>query len=148
MHKRNYGYVEGYVDGRDRGAINPYNPDVQVIEEIIIVPPQSGSGGLLYVQYVSSVNVTTLNGALITSETFSFAPLASGDVYITVNGISIYPANGAAEVSISAFYITDQTGTIIRPKGTYQINDRFHWNGSVAQYELESDDQIKIIYQV
>jgi len=146
MHTKNYGYVEGYVDGGER-VVRPYNPNVQVIEEIIIVPPSSG-GGLLYVQYVLNANNTSADGDLITSETFSFAPVATANIYITVNGVSIYPANGSTEAATSAFYITDQTGSIIRPKGTYQINDKFHWNGSVAQYELESDDQIKIIYQV
>lgn len=147
MHTKNYGYVEGYVDGGER-VVRPYDPNVQIIEEIIIVPPSSGSGGLLYVQYITSLNNTSVDGDLITSETFSFTPVATGNIYITVNGVSIYPANGSAEASSSAFYITDQTGTIIRPKGTYQINDKFHWNGSIAQYEIEYDDSIKIIYQV
>jgi hypothetical protein len=146
-HKRNYGYVEGYVDGGER-EIKPFNPNNFPVEEIIIVPPSGGNGGILYVQYVVTPLVTTANGDAITAETFSFQPLATSDMYITINGLSIFPANGITEVATSAFFITDQTGTIVRPKGTYQINDVFRWNGSVANYQIESDDEIKLIYEV
>ena len=145
-HRRNYGYVEGYVDGGER-EIKPFNPNQQVIEEIIIVPPATGNGGILYVQYLQTVNITSSDGDLMTPETFSFLPFTNSDVWITINGLTVYPANGASDVP-TAFYITDSTGAIIRPKGTYAIGDLFHWNGSVAQYQLESDDEIKIIYEV
>lgn len=140
------GYVEGYVDGGER-LIQPFDPKNFTIEEIVIVAP-GGNGGVLFVQYVTTVNVTTSDGNIITSETFSFAPKTQSDMFITINGAVIYPANGAAELSISAFYVTDSTGTIIRPKGTYQINDVFRWNGSVAGWQLEADDEIKIVYEV
>jgi len=145
-HLRNYGYVEGYVDTGTR-EIKPFDPCTTVVEEIIIVPPAGGGGGLLYVQYITTAYVTNVDGDIMTPETFSFAPLA-GHVYITLNGLPIYPANGASEVATSAFYITNSAGTIVRPKGSYIITDVLRWNGSVAGYQIESDDEIKLIYQV
>jgi hypothetical protein len=140
------GFSEGYVDGGIKD-IKPYNPNNRPIEEIVIIPPSSSGGGILFVQPISSVNNTSLDGDLITSETFSFLPLPDSDMWITINGVAAYPANGSSEISTSLFYITDSTNSIVRPKGTYQIGDIFHWNGSLA-YELESDDEIKIIYEI
>lgn len=147
MHKRNSGYVEGYVDGGERD-IKPFNPNQQPIQEIIIVPPASGNGGILFVQYVQTVNTTSIDGSVITPETFSFLPFSQSDIWITINGLSIYPANGISDVATSAFYVTDNTGTIFRTKGTYQINDVLRWNGSVANYGLDSSDEVKIIYEI
>jgi hypothetical protein len=140
------GFVEGYVDGGERD-VKPFDPNNYVIEEIII-PPPSGTGGILYVQYVQSVNVTIADGDIFTPETFSFAPLNTSDMYITINGVALYPANGQPELATSAFYVTDSTGNIIRPKGAYQINDVFRWNGSIANWQMEVDDEIKIIYEI
>lgn len=140
------GFVEGYVDGGER-TILPFNPNQEVIEEIIIVPP-AATGGTFFVQYVQNVNATTADGDLFISDTFSFLPVTECDIWITVNGLSIYPANGSSEASVSAFYITDSTGTIVRPKGQHLIGDLFHWNGSIANYQIEADDEIKIIYEV
>jgi len=141
------GFTEGYVDGGERD-IKPFNPNQQVIEEIIIVPPAGGNGGILFVQYVTSVNATFSDGDFITSDSFAFVPVTKSDMWITVNGLPIYPANGVTEVSTSAFYVTDSTGSIIRPKGTYQVGDMFKWNGSIANYQIETDDEIKIVYEV
>jgi hypothetical protein len=139
------GFIEGYVDSGER-VIEPFNPAPCNIEEIIIIPPSKG--GVLFVQYVSSINVTTADGDILTPETFSFEPLATSDIYITINGLCVFPANGSSEVSISAFYITDTTNTIVRTQGTYKIGDVLHWNGSVANYEIEANDQLKIIYEI
>ena len=141
------GYTEGYVDGGERD-VKPFNPNnLPPTEEIIIVPP-SGTGGILFVQYLQTVNATSADGDLFTTETFSFLPFTKGDMWISINGLAVYPANGATEQGISAFYITDSTNTIVRPKGTYQIGDLFHWNGSIANYQIEVDDDVKIIYEI
>lgn len=140
------GFTEGYIDGGERD-IKPFNPNQEVIDEIIIVPAAAG-GGILFVQYVPTANLTSADGDLIFPDSFAFAPITKTDMWITINGSSIYPANGVSEVATSAFYITDSTGLITRPKGTYQIGDLFHWNGSVAGYEIETDDEIKIVYEV
>ena len=146
-HNHNSGFVEGYVDGGER-TVKPFNPNQRPVEEIIIVPPPSGNGGILFVQYVQNTNATSSDGDVITPETFSFLPFANSDVWITINGLAVYPANGASEVPTSAFYVTDSTGNVTRPRGTYMIGDVLRWNGSVAKYELASDDEIKIIYEI
>jgi hypothetical protein len=143
---RSTAFVAGYVNAGTR-VVRAFNPDQPIIEEIIVVPPANGNG-VLFVQYVVAAIATSANGDIITSETFSFLPVPKSDLWLTVNGLSIYPANGASEVSISAFYITDLTGTIVRPKGTYQIGDRFHWNGTIAKYQIETNDELKIIYEI
>lgn len=140
------GFVEGYVDGGER-PIQPFIPVNITVEEIVVTPPPVTGGGSLFIQYVQTVNQTASDGDILTPETFSFAPLTS-DLYITINGLIMYPANGAGELSVSALYITDPTGTIIRPKGTYQINDVFRWQGSTIGWQIEADDEIKIIYEI
>lgn len=141
-----FGYKEGYIDGGTR-IIRPFSPTNTTIQETIIVPSASNSG-LLFVQYVTNVNVTVTDGNLMTLETFSFLPLTNAHMWVNINGLDIFPANGTSEVSTSAFYITDSTNTIVRPKGTYQIGDVFRWNGSVANYQLDGFDTMKIIYQI
>lgn len=147
--KNDRGFQEGYVDNGEK-IITPYNPElgerIEPIPEIIIVP--TSTGGLLFAQYVMTVNVTVTDGNIITLETFTFLPLQGADMWITVNGLTIYPANGASEVATSAFYITDSTGLKVRPNGDYSIGDIFRWNGSVANYQLDNNDKIKIIYEV
>jgi len=144
---RNSGFVQGYVDGGTR-VIRPFDPNQPIIEEIVVVPPSSGNGGKIFIQYVATINNTSNDGDVITPETFSFLPIANSDIYISVNGLQIYPANGSVEVATSAFYITDSTGTITRSKGTYQIYDIFKWNGSIANYQISGTDDIKIIYEI
>lgn len=138
-------YTEGYVPAPER-KVEVVNPDV-VISNPIVVNETVTVKGINKVQILVPI-ATSANGDLFTSSTFELQPAAGSAAYITVNGRTTFPANGAAEVVNSAFYITDSTGTIIRTQGTYQVGDKFVWQGTVAGIEILADDEIKLIYEI
>jgi hypothetical protein len=138
-------YTEGYVPAPER-MVKQVEPDI-VISNPIVVNEVVNVKGIIKVQLIIPL-ATHVNGDLITNQTFEFAPAPGSAAYITVNGRTTFPANGAAEVSSSAFYITDSTGAIVRTQGTYAIGDRFVWQGSIAGIEILADDEIKLIYEI
>lgn len=115
-------------------------------DEIKLVFEVAAENGFNKIQTVTPL-VTAINGDPLTNDTFSSAPVPGTSLYMTLNGRQVFPANGASEVATSAFYITDSTGLIIRTQGTYQIGDKFLWNGSVAGTQIQVDDEVKIIYE-
>lgn len=139
MHNNRYfGYVEGYVDGCER-PITPFDPTQSI-------NPAAQEPNRLCVQQLNVTSATTIDGSIITTDSFDFIPISGSHLYLTVNGLIIYPADGSIEVPTSAFYVTNSTGSVIRKKGTYQVNDVFRWNGSVAHYQLDTSDDIKLTY--
>lgn len=139
------GYVEGYVPAPER-TVEVVSPDI-VISNPIIVNQIVSVKGINKVQTLIPVP-TFADGDIFTNSTFDLEPAAGSAVYVTINGRTTYPANGASELATTAFYITDSTGTIIRTQGTFQVGDRFRWQASIAGIEILSDDEIKLIYEV
>lgn len=138
-------YTEGYVPAPER-KVEQVNPDI-VISNPIVVEQTVTVKGINKVQKITPLP-TFVNGDLLTNDTFEFAPAAGSAAYITVNGRTTFPANGAAEVVNSAFYITDSTGAIVRTQGTYQVGDKFVWQGTIAGIEILADDEVKLIYEI
>lgn len=147
MAHTNKTYKEGYVPGKTR-EVTPVDFDplqgtpVDPIERPIIVR----TSGLIHWQDIVSTE-TFADGDYISDDSFDTDPLTGSYMSLTVNGQVYLPADGEAEVSESAFYVTDSTGTTVRTQGTFVSGDRFRWNGSVAGYQIETDDVLKISYE-
>lgn len=145
MASKNTTYKEGYTPARTR-EVTPAEFE-QLPADPIERPIVIRTSGLLRWQDV--VAIGTLNdGDYITDDTFDSDPIAGSALCLTVNGQTYVSANGSAQVAESSFYVTNSTGTIVRSHGSYSSGDRFRWNGSVAGYELEDTDILKIAYEV
>jgi len=137
-------YKEGYTPNRNRevlstGSEHPVDP---IVRPVIV-----RTSGLLVWQDIVSLD-TNSDGDFLTSATFNQTPIVGSSLSLLVNGQTYVSANGAAQVADSAFYVTDQNGVTVRSHGGYEAGDRFRWNGSVAGYEIESEDLLKISYEV
>ena len=136
-------FEEGYRSHKPRKVV-PVT-FIPIVEEVIVQEFPVLTASKLIVQNLTP-NVTASDGDLLSNSSFTMAPMASSYIYITVNGVAVYAANGASEQAIKSFYVTDSTDTIVRPQGSFIIGDIFHWNGSVAGYEIDTTDRIKLIY--
>jgi hypothetical protein len=146
LGKYNKAYVEGYVPETTR-IIKPLTFDPLCNEDPIVRPIVVRGSGQLRWQEISSL-VTTSDGDFISVDTFDINPVSGSGMSLTVNGQVYEPADGVTELSESAFYVTDSTGTIVRSPGTFVSGDRFRWNGSVAGYQIALDDVLKISYEI
>ena len=139
------GYKTGYVNGGEREIIpfNPNPPTEETIERVVNV----SSSGQLVTQNIVALN-TSGDAELLSNGTFDQAPLVGGYMYITVNGITVLPAIGNSDYQSKSFYVTDSSGNTIKTTGTYSVGDKFWWNGSIAGYDIEDDDVVKLIYEI
>jgi len=145
--EQNGGYQEGYTDYKYvQTPKENLSPIEVIIEPIQPQFPVQGTGKLVF-QTVTPLN-TINNGDLFTNQTFLYQPLTSSYIFLAVNGMALFPANGQSQVAIQAWYATDSTGTIIRSQGTFQIGDLFHWTGSIAGWQIETTDNVQLIYQI
>lgn len=140
-------YLEGYVDNGDRPS-RLVAPEGSIIPPPIIIPPAITPNSILVEQTLPTLDTFAV-GDLISNNTFDNVPLPTGQVILTVNGVDLTPADGPSGVFTSAFYITDSTGSVVKPKGSYEVGDLFHWNGAAAGFELESAvDKLILIYEI
>lgn len=148
MAHKNKTYKEGYVPGVER-TVTPstFDPNqgtpVEPIERPIVVRT---SGTVVY-QDIDSL-ATTADGQFLSNDSFDTDPINGGNVCLFVNGQAFFPADGEDEVSTSAFYIMNAAATIVRSQGHFAAGDRFYWNQSVAGFNIEADDILKISYEV
>ncbi len=133
------------MDNGER-VVKPFTPIIieeTVIENVI----NDDNSGQFIVQDISPL-ITTSDGDLITNDTFNVAPMLGSTLFITVNGVSLYPANGESEMATAQFYVMDSTGVTVRSNGGYEVGDIFKFNGSIVEYELETDDVVKLNYEI
>jgi hypothetical protein len=65
-------------------------------------------------------------------------------VSVEVNGIEANVGDGAKD---EACYFSVDGGATARAMADIEAGDTLYWNGSIAGYELETDDDIDISYQ-
>ena len=149
------GYIHGYVQTKVRKVVDQIQFDNTLeyfIDRIPIVTEQDvqstqktgAVAGSLQIDELKVVTATTTDGTPI--GTVSKNP--HGEVLVEVNGISINLANGPSKVSISACYFMDPSGVVVRGENEVNTGDVLYWNGSIAGYQLTTDDEIKIIYAI
>lgn len=149
----NKGYVEGYTNTPSRivnedaefepaelagGILPTVTTTVRTNNHVIL-----GSTSTLQIDIVVS-GTTTTDGTVI--GTIEKKPV--GEVLVEVNGISTVLYDGSTSVAEAACYFTSPDGTTTRNATNVRAGDSLRWNGTSAGYELDSNDEIKIIYAV
>lgn len=89
--------------------------------------------------------LTTSDGDKATSTTMVAIPANDGFVEVLINGILADLSDG--DKTKECFFSAD-SGTTPRAISDIATGDELFWNGSVAKYELETSDQIDLIYEI
>ena len=74
----------------------------------------------------------------------TYSPFSDGAVSITVNGLGANIGNG---VKVEACYFSNDGGASAKSIANISAGDTLYWNGSIAEFELDSTDEIDIVYQ-
>jgi len=74
----------------------------------------------------------------------TYSPFSDGAVSITVNGLG---ANIGDGTKVEACYFSNDGGTSAKSIANISAGDTLYWNGSIAEFELDSTDEIDIVYQ-
>ena len=65
-----------------------------------------------------------------------------------VNGSNLSVIVNTVEITNDSFFFSPDGGGTIRSLGTGKMGDKMYWNGTVAGYELETDDKITFKYLI
>jgi hypothetical protein len=87
-------------------------------------------------------NVTSGNGSATGIE-ISYTPFADSDVAIRINGIEVNLGGN----KLSDCYFSADNGVTAKPIADIEAGDELFWNGLIAQFELDSLDDIDVVYQ-
>ena len=114
---------------------------------LVMIEDEEGSGGVaetgISFKDEFNPNVTTSDED-DTGGTITYTPFSDGQIDIRVNGISADVGDGAKD---EALYFSADGGTTARAIADITAGDALYWMGSIAGYELETDDEISIRYQ-
>lgn len=114
---------------------------------LVMVEDEEGSGGVSEVgvpfKEESAPSVTTADEDT-TGITITYTPFNDSEVKITVNGLACDLGNGAKN---EAAYFSADGGTTARAIADITAGDTLYWMGSVAGFELETDDEIDLRYE-
>ena len=78
-----------------------------------------------------------------TGLTITYTPFGDGAVIVKVNGLQINIGNGAKD---QAAYFSADGGTTAKSVADIAAGDTLYWMGSIATYELETDDDLDFVY--
>ena len=78
-----------------------------------------------------------------TGLTITYTPFGDGAVIVKVNGLQVSLGNGAKD---QAAYFSADGGTTAKSVADIAAGDTLYWMGSIASYQLETDDGIDIVY--
>jgi hypothetical protein len=78
-----------------------------------------------------------------TGLTITYTPFGDGAVIVKVNGLQVSLGNGAKD---GEAYFSVDGGTTARSVADIAAGDTLYWMGSIASYQLETDDGIDIVY--
>lgn len=92
-----------------------------------------------------AANTTTANGQKATNTAITTTPTDDGYVEITVNGIHYTVGDG---VKTEACYFSGDNGVTARLIKDIVVGDFLFWNGSVAGYQLSTQDVIDFHYNI
>lgn len=85
----------------------------------------------------------TSNDGDTTGLTITYTPFGDGAVIVKVNGLQINLGNGAKD---EAAYFSADGGTTAKSVADIAAGDTLYWMGSIIGYQLETDDDIDIVY--
>jgi hypothetical protein len=81
----------------------------------------------------------------ITSNSIVDKPISTSYVRVYVNGVEV---NVGGKISPYECYFSNDNGITARTLGTERQGDFLFWNGSIARYQLDENDQIDFIYLI
>jgi hypothetical protein len=87
-----------------------------------------------------SALITTTDGDLACSNIIEDIPHSI--IIVNINGLIVNLGSG----NTAACYFSGDDGITKRNTGEEQKNDKLYWIGSVADYQLSTDDSIDFIY--
>jgi len=107
----------------------------------------------VYVDKNQTVSSNTTHDHYVTGINIDYTPFSDGDVIVKINGVEINVGNGDNTEDV---YFTDPMNPLFNIEGNpmparlikdITAGDVLIWNGSAAGYELDTSDDIDIIYQ-
>ena len=94
------------------------------------------------IDYNKNPSVTSSDGDT-TGLAITYTPFSDSAVIVKVNGLQVNLGDGAKN---NAAYFSADGGTNARLVADVAAGDTLYWMGSIATYELETDDDIDIVY--
>ena len=114
---------------------------------LVMIEDEEGSGGVSEVgvpfKEESAPSATTADEDT-TGITITYTPFNDSEIKITCNGLGVDIGNGAKD---EACYFSADGGTTARAIADITAGDTLYWMGSVAGFELETDDEIDLRYE-
>ena len=109
--------------------------------------PQPGEGATVYskANLNMSAAVTTTDGSLACSVAIIDRPISSSHVRVFINGVEV---STGGKIYPHDCYFSADGGVTERVLGDERQGDRLYWNGSVANYNLDTIDLIDFIYLI
>jgi hypothetical protein len=114
----------------------------------LLLMESEGGGGVAEtgvntrVDYNQNPSATSSDGDT-TGLTITYTPFGDGAVIVKINGLQINLGNGAKD---QAAYFSADGGTTAKSVAAIAAGDTLYWMGSIASYELETDDDIDFVY--
>ena len=114
---------------------------------LVMVEDEEGSAGVSEVgvpfKEESAPSATSADEDT-TGITITYTPFNDSEIKITCNGLGVDIGNGAKD---EACYFSADGGTTARAIADITAGDTLYWMGSVAGFELETDDEIDLRYE-
>ena len=109
--------------------------------------PQPGEGETVYskANLNMAANTTTTDGSLACGVAIIDRPVSNSHVRVFVNGVDI---STGGKVYPHDCYFSADDGVTERILGDERQGDKLYWNGSVANYNLDTIDLIDFIYLI
>ena len=115
---------------------------------LVMIEDEEGSGGVAETgvqtraDYNKAPNATSSDGDT-TGLTITYTPFDDGAVIIKVNGLQVNLGDGAKN---EACYFSADGGTTAKASSAIAAGDTLYWMGSMANYQLEADDELDFVY--
>ena len=133
----------GYIN--QSGAVSSKNGRAPYL---LLIESEGGSGleatGVDVKVDLDKVPSNTSADGDTTGIQITYSPFSDGAVSITVNGLGANIGNG---VKVEACYFSNDGGASAKSIANISAGDTLYWNGSIAEFELDSTDEIDIVYQ-
>tara|TARA_B110001450_G_scaffold171976_1_gene160442 strand:- start:211 stop:2106 length:1896 start_codon:yes stop_codon:yes gene_type:complete len=132
----------GYLN--QSGVVSSYGGRIP----FLLMIEAEGGGGVAEtgvntrVDYNQNPSATSSDGDT-TGLTITYTPFGDGAVIVKVNGLQINIGNGAKD---QAAYFSADGGTTAKSVADIAAGDTLYWMGSIATYELETDDGLDFVY--
>ena len=133
----------GYIN--QSGAVSSKNGRAPYL---LLIESEGGSGleatGVDVKEDLNKVPSNTSADGDTTGIQITYSPFSDGAVSITVNGLG---ANIGDGTKVEACYFSSDDGVNAKSIANISAGDTLYWNGSIAEFELDSTDEIDIVYQ-